>query len=358
MARKRLSLLAALLVAAPLLSAQAQQTLGDWQMQDAAKVPVAPETVSTSRFKPMDWYKATVPGTVLTTLVANKVYPEPLYGENMRSIPESLNRASYWYRTSFNVPAAYRGRHIWLNFAGINYSAEVWINGHKTGTLRGAFLRGGFDITPFVKAGQTAVLAVLVTPQPHPGIPHEHTVALGVGQNGGDTAIDGPTFLSTIGWDWLPAIRDRDTGIWLPVTLSATGPVILQDPRITTTLTDAYKTADITINTTLENQDAKPVSGTLTGVIQRPGRRHLLPQRPHHRRQRLPNRHPRQQGLSRTSPHQPQTVVAQRLRRAKPQHPHPQLPGRKAHLPIPVHQLRHPQDRVPGTGLRKSHHLR
>ncbi len=267
MARKRLSLLAALLVAAPLLSAQAQQTLGDWQMQDAAKVPVAPETVSTSRFKPMDWYKATVPGTVLTTLVANKVYPEPLYGENMRSIPESLNRASYWYRTSFNVPAAYRGRHIWLNFAGINYSAEVWINGHKTGTLRGAFLRGGFDITPFVKAGQTAVLAVLVTPQPHPGIPHEHTVALGVGQNGGDTAIDGPTFLSTIGWDWLPAIRDRDTGIWLPVTLSATGPVILQDPRITTTLTDAYKTADITINTTLENQDAKPVSGTLTGVI-------------------------------------------------------------------------------------------
>ncbi len=267
MARKRLSLLAALLIAAPLLSAQAQQTLGDWQMQDAAKVPVAPETVSTSRFKPAGWYQATVPGTVLTTLVANKVYPEPLYGENMRSIPESLNRASYWYRTSFNVPAAYRGRHIWLNFAGINYSAEVWINGHKTGTLRGAFLRGGFDITPFVKAGQTAVLAVLVTPQPHPGIPHEHTVALGVGQNGGDTAIDGPTFLSTIGWDWLPAIRDRDTGIWLPVTLSATGPVILQDPRITTTLTDAYKTADITINTTLENQDAKPVSGTLTGVI-------------------------------------------------------------------------------------------
>ncbi len=38
-----------------------------------------------------------------------------------------------------------------------------------------------------------------------------------MGPNGGESAIDGPTFLSTIGWDWLPAIRDRDTGIWQKV---------------------------------------------------------------------------------------------------------------------------------------------
>ena len=88
------------------------------------------------------WYPATVPGTVLTTLVNNHVYPEPLYGENNRPniIPESLARAAYWYRTDFAVPAAFAGRQIWLNFDGINYTADVWVNGAPVGTIRGAFV--------------------------------------------------------------------------------------------------------------------------------------------------------------------------------------------------------------------------
>jgi mannosylglycoprotein endo-beta-mannosidase len=236
-------------------------------MHDAAKVAGEGSIISTAGFEPQGWYAATVPGTVLTTLVNNGVYPEPLYGENMRAIPESLNKTSYWYRTTFTVPAAYKGRHIWIHFGGINYSAQIWVNGHEAGTMRGAFIRGDFDISQFVQPGRRAVLAVLVAPQPHPGVPHEHTVALGVGQNGGETAIDGPTFLSTIGWDWLPAIRDRDTGIWLPVTMDATGPVLIKDPFITSDLSATHDSADLHISATLENESAKPVTGTLTGVI-------------------------------------------------------------------------------------------
>ncbi|MGA7943577.1 MAG: sugar-binding domain-containing protein, partial [Candidatus Sulfotelmatobacter sp.] len=204
----------------------------------------------------------------LTTLVNNGVYPEPLYGENMRAIPESLNKTSYWYRTTFTVPAASKGHHTWLHFCGINYAAQIWVNGHEAGTMRGAFIRGDFDISEFVKPGRRAVLAVLVTPQPHPGVPHEHTVALGVGKNGGETAVDGPTFLSTIGWDWLPAVRDRDTGIWLPVTIDATGPVVVKDPFVTTDLSASHESADLHVSATLENKSAKPVTGTLTGIIQ------------------------------------------------------------------------------------------
>ena len=61
-----------------------------------------------------------MPGTVLTSLVNNGVYPEPLYGENNRpdKIPDSLSRTPYWYRTVFKVPKAYAGRHVWLNFDG------------------------------------------------------------------------------------------------------------------------------------------------------------------------------------------------------------------------------------------------
>ncbi len=241
-----------------------------WYLQDAAKVPQAGAEISSAKFKNGGWYAATVPGTVLTTLVNNHIYPEPLYGENNRPeiIPETLVHTSYWYRTVIEVPKAYKNQNIWLNFEGINYSAEIWVNGTQVGTTRGAFIRGTFDITANVKPGSKAAIAVLVAPQPHPGAPHEHTLRNGMGQNGGITAIDGPTFLSTIGWDWLPAIRDRDTGIWQKVYLSATGPVTIKDPLVTTDLplprTDS---SDVGVQATVANVSDKPVTGVLQGLI-------------------------------------------------------------------------------------------
>lgn len=256
-----------LVISSAALFAQSGQRIDGWQMQDASRVSAEAAVVSTARFKSEAWYAATVPGTVLTTLVDDHVYPEPLYGENMRTIPESLNKSNYWYRTVFSVPAVQKGRHTWLHFQGINYSAQIWVNGHRAGSMRGAFVRGDFDVSALVKPGHQAVLAVLVSPQPHPGVPHEHTLALGLGANGGESAIDGPTFLSTIGWDWLPAIRDRDTGIFLPVTMDSTGPVVVKDPFVTAELSARYDTADLNVSAELENLTAKSVSGMVRGTI-------------------------------------------------------------------------------------------
>ena len=241
-----------------------------WQMQDIAKVPDQGAQISADAYKTSGWYTATVPGTVLTTLVNNHVYPEPLYGENNRpeNIPESLNKTSYWYRTVVAVPKSYKDRVTWLNFDGINYSADVWVNGTKVGSIKGAFIRGRFDVTDYVKPGKKAVIAVLVSPQPDPGVPHEHTLRAGMGPNGGITAIDGPTFLSTIGWDWIPAIRDRDTGIWQKVYLSATGDVAVKDPLVTTDLplpkTDS---TDIGVQATVKNLSGIATKGVLKGTI-------------------------------------------------------------------------------------------
>jgi hypothetical protein len=243
----------------------------DWRLQDVAKVPDPGPLVSSASFDAGSWYPATVPGTVLTTLVNNQLYPEPLYGENDRPeiIPESLVHTSYWYRTTVSVPRSYRNRHIWLNFDGINFSADVWVNGALVGTIRGAFIRGIFDVTAHVAPGHQAVIAVLVAPQPHPGVPHEHTILAGVGQNGGISAIDGPTFLCTLGWDWIPAIRDRDSGVWRKVYLSATGPVTLKDPLITTDLplprTDS---SDVTVQTTVTNLTDTSQKGVVLGAIE------------------------------------------------------------------------------------------
>ncbi|HEX4309483.1 MAG TPA: glycoside hydrolase family 2 TIM barrel-domain containing protein [Acidobacteriaceae bacterium] len=240
-----------------------------WQLQDSAKVSDPGATVSAKSYQPTGWLAATVPGTVLTSLVNDKIYPEPTYGENNReTIPESLNKTPWWYRTTFTVPRDYAHHQIWVHFDGANYSSEVWVNGTQVGTITGAFIRGRFDISKLVKPGDTAVLAVKVSPQPHPGEPHEHNIANGVGKNGGITALDGPTFLSTIGWDWLNAVRDRDTGLWQKVWLSASGPVLVDDPLVITDLPlPKTDTADITVKATLNNTSDKPQSGTLEGTF-------------------------------------------------------------------------------------------
>ena len=239
-----------------------------WQLQSSAKISQDGMEISSSGFHPDGWNAATVPGTVLTSLVNDGIYPEPLYGENNRhdKIPESLSRTDYWYRTTFKVPDDYRGKRIWLNFDGINYAAEVWVNGQNAGSIRGAFTRGICDVTAMVKPGQETVLAVLIKPQPHPGTPHEHTLANGMGSNGGITAIDGPTFLCSMGWDWIPAIRDRDSGIWQKVFLSATGPVLIKDPLVTTKLPlPDLSSADVAIQTTVQNVTDQPQTGLIKG---------------------------------------------------------------------------------------------
>ncbi|MGC1784741.1 MAG: sugar-binding domain-containing protein [Acidobacteriaceae bacterium] len=237
-----------------------------WQLQDSAKVTDAGAAISSSTYHSGGWLKATVPGTILTTMVNDGLYPEPLYGENSRPIPESLNETSYWYRIVFTVPEKYAHHQVALHFDGANFRSEVWVNGTQVGAIQGAFIRGRFDITKLVKPGKTAVLAVQVFPQPHPGVPHEHTIANGVGKNGGITAIDGPTFLSTIGWDWLPAVRDRDTGLWQKVWLSASGPVLIENPLVTSDLPlPRTNTADVKVSTTVDNTSDKEQKGVLEG---------------------------------------------------------------------------------------------
>jgi hypothetical protein len=239
-----------------------------WLLQDAARVPQSGEVISSASFQPAGWHRATVPGTVLMSLVSDGTYPEPLYGENNRPdrIPDTLCRTTWWYRAVFAPPAAGAGSRIWLNFDGINYLAEVWLNGHEVGTIKGAFTRGIFDVTSKLVAGASNVLAVHIFPQPHPGETHEKTIANGTGPNGGVTGLDGPTFLCTIGWDWIPTIRDRDSGIWQDVALSVSGPVVLEDPFVTSDLPlPRTDTADLTVQATLRNVTDGPQVGTLAG---------------------------------------------------------------------------------------------
>jgi hypothetical protein len=232
-------------------------SIGAWHLAPAPVVDATPQQISSPAFQEHDWYIAVVPGTVLTTLIANGVYPDPAYGLNNLAIPESLNRQDYWYRSEFDLPASLAKRQLSLTFDGINYAAEVWLNGVRLGAIRGAFIRGSFDVTASAHAGLPNVLAVRVSPPPHPGIPHEQSVAAGPGENGGNLAIDGPTFVATEGWDWIPAIRDRNSGIWQKVELAAGGALRMLDPQVITRLAlPRIDSADIIIRLPIENRGA------------------------------------------------------------------------------------------------------
>ncbi len=238
--------------------------IADWRLAAAPGVDASPQSIATVGYGVDHWYRAVVPGTVLTTLIANGVYPDPDYGLNNLAIPESLNRQDYWYRSEFAVPAALKDRQLTLTFDGVNYAAEVWLNGMRLGDIQGAFVRGSFDVTSLVRPGGTNAVAVRVSPPPHPGIPHEQSMAAGPGENGGNLAIDGPTFVASEGWDWIPAIRDRNTGLWQGVQLSASGMVRILDPQVITQLPlPRIDSADIAIEVPVENRSAKPLSVTI-----------------------------------------------------------------------------------------------
>ncbi len=237
-------------------------TLNGWRLIEGPKVAAGGAALSRPGVDTATWYRATVPGTVLTTLVDRGVYPDPTIGLNNMAIPEKLNKQDYWYRTEFTAPADLAGRHLSLNLNGVNYAADVWLNGKPLGSVTGAFIRGAFDVTGLMTPGQVNVVAVRIAPPPHPGIPAEQSLTDGRGDNGGAMTMDGPSFVAAEGWDWIPGIRDRNMGLWQGVDLQSTGDVKIGDSQFVTTLPDA-RTARLEIDVPVSNLSDHDVTTTV-----------------------------------------------------------------------------------------------
>ncbi|HEX8607802.1 MAG TPA: glycoside hydrolase family 2 protein, partial [Pedobacter sp.] len=254
----------------------------NWQIQKIEKAGASGEAISSNAFKPESWSQGVVPGTVLASLVYDKTYPDPYYGDlNRRSnkiIPDIADVGRefyhYWYRTNFEIPAGFTGKRIWLKLHGINYKSEVWFNGKKIGNLNGMFNTKSFDITELV-SGKLNSLAINVSPVDVTGSSgpknQKSNGAVGENSNGGNGEIGrNVTMLMSVGWDFtLPdGVRDRNTGIWRDVEVYATGNVVLENPFVQTKLplpdtTSAKQTVSVeVVNATNEIQN-----GILKGVI-------------------------------------------------------------------------------------------
>ncbi|MGD0799812.1 MAG: sugar-binding domain-containing protein [Terracidiphilus sp.] len=235
----------------------------DWKVQSACKLQAAGDAIAAEGFSTGDWLKTAVPSTVLAAQAAAGAVPDPYYGTNLRQIPgtdysigqdfnnlpmaqNSPYRCGWWYRKEFMAPAAAEkdGR-FWLHFGGINYRAEIWLNGKKiadSAQVAGAYRTYDFDVTEFLKAGKTNVLAV-------------------------------ETFAPTekdlgINWvDWNPCPPDKDMGLWGAVDLVATGAVTLRSPLAVAHFeSSALDTAGLTVYAELHNATDHAVKGVVAGL--------------------------------------------------------------------------------------------
>ncbi|MFI5348249.1 MAG: glycosyl hydrolase 2 galactose-binding domain-containing protein [Elusimicrobiota bacterium] len=229
-----------------------------WRLESSCRIAETGERISMPSYQDKSWHRGLVPGTVVGALVADKTYPDPNYSMNLRAIPgadyplgenfsnfpmssTSPFHCSWWYRKEFSVPSDYRAGRTWLHLDGVNYRANLWLNGRKLGDaadLAGAWRVYELDVTTSVLPGKTNVLAVEVF------APTEKDLA--------------------ITWvDWNPAPPDKNMGLFRPVYLTRSGPVALRRPQVKTDLAPDLKAASLTATAELINASSRSVSGVL-----------------------------------------------------------------------------------------------
>lgn len=236
---------------------------GAWRLQRANFVKDEGEALSKAGYQDGDWLVATVPGTVLTSYVNVGAVQDPNFGQNQLHISDSYFYSDFWYRTEFTASANTPQEKVWLNFDGINWKADVFLNGEKLGRIEGGFMRGQFEVSEKLIAGKANALAIRIEKNATPGSAHQKTYEV-CSKNGGALGADNPTFHATIGWDWISTMRGRDIGIWGDVSLVVTNDVLIENPCVFSKLPlPDTSIADVTLQFDLVNQLAHPFNGAV-----------------------------------------------------------------------------------------------
>jgi exo-1,4-beta-D-glucosaminidase len=235
------------LLSQPALTSPQSIPLTDgWQMQSSAVVTAPGDQLSSGTVSGK-WYEVRVPSTVLAGLVANGEYPNLFYADNLKSVEGARFTVPWWYRKEFILSAGSEEPHASVYFKGINYRANVWLNGKKVADQSqfvGAYRDYVIDISSAInRDGTMNILAVEVFP------PDKNALTI--------------TFV-----DWAPTPPDHNMGIWQDVFLEITGPVKLRYPHVLTELDmTTLKNAKLTPMVDLTNITTQSVTGTLVGAI-------------------------------------------------------------------------------------------
>ena len=199
------------------------------------------EILSSPLYRPIEWMSATVPTTIVAAQVAAGIIKDPFYSMNLRRLPgmdypigsmfsnlamldDSPYKCGWWYRTTFRLPTSFSGHSVALHLDGVNYRADVWLNGKQIANkddIAGTWRMFELNLSSGLLYFGENVLAIEVFP-PTPD----------------DLAIT---------WvDWNPSPPDKNTGLFRNVYLTASGPVQLRFPFVGNKLDETFTTAQLT----------------------------------------------------------------------------------------------------------------
>jgi len=233
----------------------------NWYVQSSANVTATGATISTPGFSTAGWLKTSIPATPVGAQVGNGVYPSPYVGMNSQQIPGwppagqnfanvawpngSPYSVHWWFLNQFTIPSALAGQRIYVHFDGINYRANLWVNGTEIAPntqMVGTYTLFEYDIT---------------------------SVAVIGGANAVALDISGPlsTDLGIVFVDWYPLPADRDEGVWRDAWITNSGPVKVRYPQVQTSVSSDLSSAALTVTAELSNPTTASVTGTLSGTI-------------------------------------------------------------------------------------------
>ena len=234
-------------------SAQNKIPLKDgWAMQSSLAASIKGEDVSAKGYNTAQWYKVSVPTTIIGALLANHVYSfDPFLDTNLGLIKGPQFDTSWWFRKGFKLPATQKGKNVVITMHGINYKANVWFNGTMiadTAAVKGPFRVFEFDVTKLVSYTGENVLALEITRPFNPN------------RRGGDLAIDYA--------DWIHYPADYNGGIVNNIDVNIYDKVAVMHPFVETKFDlPTLKTAHLTVYADVANYSDEPVDAEIKGKI-------------------------------------------------------------------------------------------
>jgi exo-1,4-beta-D-glucosaminidase len=226
--------------------AATRMALEDFQIQRASELNEGGDELSQASYAGSSgWHRARVPTTVLAALVDDGTYADPRVGDNLLDIPEQPFEGPWWYRSTFRVEPSFLGTSVRLHLSGVNYRADVWLNGQKIASqtdLVGTYVPHDLEVSAELVAGTNALAIQVFPPDPDDDL----TISFN---------------------DWNPNPPDQGMGLWREVYLERTGAVALEAAQVETRVHTDADTATLRLRVTAINRTGSPVSTTLHATL-------------------------------------------------------------------------------------------
>ena len=224
----------------------------DWKMQSAISVNADGSQISRTGFETASWYKVSLPTTIIGGLLKNKHYDfDPFYANNLEKIAGPEFDSAWWFRNEFTLPVTDRGRHISLILHGINYRANIWLNGTLIAddqSIIGPFRVFELNVSEQILFGGPNTLAIQIR---RPFNPNKRE---------GDLAIDYA--------DWIHYPADYNGGIVNDVAIRVSEDVAISHPLVTTKFDlPSLSTAHLNVYVESVNYSNEPQDFSIMGQI-------------------------------------------------------------------------------------------